>query len=122
MLPLPGLPVPPTAAPVVRLPEFGSKVSSLGGESSCRCKNVAAAPDDLERALAFPAIHLTAAELWLLSRDGQMPPGRTGRSSNSGSRFSALAANSSIMSPAWNMPVCHPAMWRRPSATEWSRV
>ncbi len=44
------------------------------------------------------------------------------RSSNSGSRFSDFAAKLSIMSVGWNMPLCQTAMWRSPSAMEWSRA
>jgi len=57
------------------------------------------------------ATHGSRSDYQFGSRGGQARPcGLGSRSSNSGSRCSALAVKVSIMSAGWNMPVCQVAM------------
>ncbi len=70
--------------------------------------------DDLDLALPLTWRHLRTDSVRSCRLVGgsrrQNPSGLGSRSSNSGSRPSLLAANVSIMSPGWNMPVCQVAM------------
>ena len=50
------------------------------------------------------------------------PRGWGSRSSNTASRFSALAVKASVMSSGWNIPDCQVAICSSESSTEWSRA